>query len=414
MQLRFDGDGETCNDIDECTSKFVTHNCDINASCSNTVGSFDCSCNNGYDGDGVNCADVDECANGDDNCDVNASCSNTVGRFDCTCDIGYSGTGDVCSDIDECNDGSHNCDSNASCINQVGSFEFECNTGYSGNGVTCDDKNKCELGEDYCDINAACTNTVGRFECNCNDGYIGDGVDGTCTDVDECFDGTNNCDDNATCDNTVGSFTCECKIGYSGDGVVCENVDKCLIDSIRSTLSPTTIATTTINDQPRKRAAGQLSHNCAVEATCKDTVGSFTCDCNLGYEGTGTECNDIDECDIGTANCDSRDDPSTTLVFRGDSRQSFCSNTDGSYECFCARGYLGDGQVCEDNDECSNGHGCDPSSDCKNTIGTYYCECMTGLYPVGPHSPGLGFGINWIISNGPIRIRKRRRLPRPR
>ncbi len=42
------------SDIDECT--LGTHNCDINGQCSNTVGSFTCSCNTGYAGDGVNCA----------------------------------------------------------------------------------------------------------------------------------------------------------------------------------------------------------------------------------------------------------------------------------------------------------------------------------------------------------------------
>ena len=41
-------------DIDECLSG--THNCDANAQCSNTIGSFTCSCVQGYSGNGVECS----------------------------------------------------------------------------------------------------------------------------------------------------------------------------------------------------------------------------------------------------------------------------------------------------------------------------------------------------------------------
>jgi len=37
-------------DVDECTG---TNNCDSNASCTNTVGSYTCACNSGFVGTGV-------------------------------------------------------------------------------------------------------------------------------------------------------------------------------------------------------------------------------------------------------------------------------------------------------------------------------------------------------------------------
>ena len=41
------------SDNNECT--LLTHNCDNNAKCLNTNGSFTCSCNPGYSGNGVKC-----------------------------------------------------------------------------------------------------------------------------------------------------------------------------------------------------------------------------------------------------------------------------------------------------------------------------------------------------------------------
>ena len=40
-------------DIDECARDI--DDCSEHAACSNTMGSFECRCNDGYNGDGVNC-----------------------------------------------------------------------------------------------------------------------------------------------------------------------------------------------------------------------------------------------------------------------------------------------------------------------------------------------------------------------
>ena len=39
----------TCIDVDECQLDY----CDLNALCTNSIGSFDCSCDRGYTGDGI-------------------------------------------------------------------------------------------------------------------------------------------------------------------------------------------------------------------------------------------------------------------------------------------------------------------------------------------------------------------------
>ena len=42
-------------------------------------------------------SEIDECATGVHNCDGNALCTNTPGSFQCTCIINYSGDGVTCS-----------------------------------------------------------------------------------------------------------------------------------------------------------------------------------------------------------------------------------------------------------------------------------------------------------------------------
>ncbi|XP_071104331.1 matrilin-3-like [Haliotis cracherodii] len=45
--------GDSCEDTNECTA--MTDDCDENAQCDNTIGSFNCTCNSGFEGDGTSC-----------------------------------------------------------------------------------------------------------------------------------------------------------------------------------------------------------------------------------------------------------------------------------------------------------------------------------------------------------------------
>ena len=47
------GMGFITQDIDECLNG--THDCDVNAECNNTLGSYKCTCKDGYEGNGTNC-----------------------------------------------------------------------------------------------------------------------------------------------------------------------------------------------------------------------------------------------------------------------------------------------------------------------------------------------------------------------
>jgi len=353
-----------CDDIDECA--LGTDNCDLLATCTNTVGSFFCTCPSGYsdtNSDGTLCEDIDECALGTDNCDPLTQCTNTPGSFTCSaCPSGYTdtnGDGTLCEDIDECALGTDNCDPLTLCTNTIGSFTCgACPDGYidaNGDGTLCVDIDECALGTDNCDPLTQCTNTPGGFTCGaCPDGYTNTNGDGTlCTDIDECALGTDNCDPLTQCTNTPGGFTCgACPDGYidaNGDGTLCEDIDEC---------------------------ADLANPVCDELTTCINTPGGFECsNCPPGYRdvnGDGSLCEDIDECaDLQNPVCDELTE---------------CTNTDGGFECTeCPEGYLdvnGDGTVCEDIDECLE----DPCAEgvtCNNIPGGFLCgECPEGYTDV--------------------------------
>ena len=86
---------QSFTDIDECAEG--TDGCA--QTCTNTVGSYSCSCGTGYRlaSDEHTCSEVDECAEGTDSCAH--TCTNTVGSYSCSCDSGYH----LASDRQSCN-----------------------------------------------------------------------------------------------------------------------------------------------------------------------------------------------------------------------------------------------------------------------------------------------------------------------
>eukprot|EP00820_Chromera_velia_P025845 Cvel_10019.t1-p1 / transcript=Cvel_10019.t1 / gene=Cvel_10019 / organism=Chromera_velia_CCMP2878 / gene_product=Fibrillin-1, putative / transcript_product=Fibrillin-1, putative / location=Cvel_scaffold594:59498-77940(+) / protein_length=2898 / sequence_SO=supercontig / SO=protein_coding / is_pseudo=false len=79
---------EVPTDDDECSLN--THDCNQNATSNDNIGSFECTCNDGWTGDGLSCSDVDECSVPSHNCDQDATCSNTIGSFICACNPGMT------------------------------------------------------------------------------------------------------------------------------------------------------------------------------------------------------------------------------------------------------------------------------------------------------------------------------------
>ena len=230
-------------DVNECTDD--THMCDDVAMCSDTVGSYTCTCITGYTGTGFTCngshtgsnnthfwyfrmfTDVNECGSGTAICSENADCTNTDGSYTCLCLPGLTGDGEVCVgtyvsvpnmwkyyvktycfvDVDECLD-SKVCHSDATCNNVYRGYTCQCNAGYSGDGINC-------LGKltHY----KTCLPLLATL------------IHIHCADIDECM-GENPCHPNAECNNTAGSYTCQCASGFFGDGTTCEGMVHCMAE----------------------------------------------------------------------------------------------------------------------------------------------------------------------------------------
>ncbi|KAI6659379.1 Signal peptide, CUB and EGF-like domain-containing protein 2 [Oopsacas minuta] len=299
--------------------------------CRDNTNGTSCTCSDGFiqRTEGV-CTDRDECS-------INASCehncTNTKGSYECSCDVGYQLSADdrSCEDIDECDIGIGECVNGEVCVNTIGNYACResgcvqscnnpqdhfctcCNGYLLDNNSQCIDIDECEESIDECDMN--CFNTNGSYQCSCDAGF--QLVNQTkCLDIDECLVENGGCKD--ICLNTIGDFncinidiytlefdacngsgyslycdkfldsTCGCCHGYTSQGNhECVDIDECQ-DS---------------------------THHCQM--TCMNTDGSYICSCETGYQLVNkTECLDIDECLTGNGGC-----------------LYICLNSIGSYSC---------------------------------------------------------------------------------
>ena len=372
-------------------------------------------------------------------CHIYATCANTVGSFTCTCKDGFAGNGSTCTDIDECQlEQDNNCHANATCANAVGSFKCTCKDGYFGTGIQCNvivsrDATVPE-GKFVVQKTIMVTENVVRDVVQAEQGIpidltlpkyakdkknyeaafktesgAGDGTTVSYTSVPASGnrrrlskEGSSTAawtlvfDDEANVSATkalvssqafsdsiskstgvsvssakasiatievalrvekyvfVLSDHIECKDGFKGAGSECMDINEC--------------------EQAK-------DNNCHASATCANTVGSFKCTCKDGFKGSGTECADFNECEQAKDNnCHTN---------------ATCENTVGSFDCTCKDGFEGDGTTCAackqgfegggvectDIDECQlrKLNNCHPHATCENTVPSFKCKCKDGF-----------------------------------
>ncbi|MGH0175719.1 UNVERIFIED_CONTAM: hypothetical protein FKN15_071488 [Acipenser sinensis] len=420
---------QACIDIDECIMNGVMCR---NGRCVNTDGSFQCICNAGFEltPDGKNCVDHDECAT--TNMCLNGMCINEDGSFKCICKPGFvlAPNGRYCTDIDECQ--TPGICMNGRCINSEGSFRCECLPGLAidvdgrvcvdthmrstcyggikkgtcnrpfpgavtksecccasqehGFGEPCQpcparnsDINECALDPDICQ-NGMCENLRGSYRCICNTGYESDPSGKNCIDIDECAVNRLLCD-NGLCRNTPGSYTCTCPKGYvfRPDSETCE---ACGFVLSRSYALPHPLTLTCVSD------VNECESSPCVNGVCRNTAGSFNCECSHGskLDSTNTICVDSMKgtcwLNINDGRCE--------VNINGATLKSECCSTLGAawgspcdrceIDTACPRGFARmKGVVCEDVNECEVFPGVCTNGRCVNNPGSFVCVCPEGL-----------------------------------
>ena len=186
------------------------------------------------------------------------------------------------------------------------------------------------------------------------------------------------CDHHADCIDLDGKYDCRCHIGYAGNGFECINIDECLTNTFlcpsNSGKIRNTVAVLPVSGKP----GGIYIKDTLLE--CKDTEASYSCVCKEGYSfgQFGAACIDNNECLLGTHNCH---------------LEALCANNGGGFYCYCKRGYEDadpsagtpgapeTGTECIEDNECRDGsHTCPENSYCVNTDASYNCDCYDGYY----------------------------------
>ncbi len=355
----------SCVDVDECQDD--SNDCDPQATCKNTAGSYECECRGpAYRGDGKTCDCADGYAKSDDGLclasdgracgdDLDCSSGHCVDEICCAVSCENPETcqtteGASCQDGKTCKyptakDGA-SCDDSDACTKDGTCKAGSCELGTEPED--CDDKNPCT--DDSCMQPAGCVHINNTS--SCDDGNA-------CTTGDACLVGTCQGTDSSDCsdeDDACNVGECnpdngECRAVPRAESAMCDDANSCTLMDVCMAGSCMgngnacrQNATACMPGAPNRCECkdGFVDDNgvcvpeenecdgdnsCSEFADCFDPSnvgGDVTCTCRAGYTGNGTECTRSNPCEGNPC---------------GENRGACTAGDGGAYTCSCVEGY---------------------------------------------------------------------------
>ena len=409
----YSGDGQTCTDINECLEG--TDTCSEHALCTNTAGSYDCTCNSGYSGDGESCGDENECSNGHMNASpsTEALTLTTADGVSIHAELrfpGGPGPHPAVLLVHQFTQSLGQWDPYLESLHALGLATLTIDLRGHGNS----DPYIGNFFDMLTDPNAAPLDAQAAIEHLQNDARIDNafvGMVGTSIGANLCYvamEGAGSIvrvgvalsprdvpilsmlDVPEPDGLSFGSIYC---IAGENDSLGLQAATCVDFQPLCAAPNPITIIPETgdhgsalITNHPSvwpdvlnhlenhllDSWIPNVGHDCHHYATCTNTPGSFSCACDLGYDGDGVSCDDIDECVLNTDNCHDN---------------ATCTNTVGSFSCACDAGYDGDGVIsCTDINDCA-GNPCGTGGTCTDLVNAYSCSCDVDYSGGGVNNP---------------------------
>ncbi|KAI1236572.1 hypothetical protein IHE44_0014825 [Lamprotornis superbus] len=235
------------------------------------------------------------------------------------------------------------------------------------------DEDECAVGNP---CSHTCHNAVGSYYCSCPKGLTISADGRTCQDIDECALGGHSCQAGQDCENLPGSFRCllRCGSGFrrTPDGSGCQGKNLAflglrpvcifLYKDGRAADTPEQKSPNSAQDLCCSTDINECQESNSCHQRCFNTIGSFHCGCDPGFQLKGRKCVDVNEC--------------RQNVCRPD---QLCKNTRGGYKCIdlCPSGMTkAENGTCIDIDECESRDTC--QHECRNSLGSFQCACPTG------------------------------------
>ncbi|XP_048846572.1 adhesion G protein-coupled receptor E5-like isoform X2 [Brienomyrus brachyistius] len=187
--------------------------------------------------------------------------------------------------------------------------------------------------------------------------------------------------------NCIDVNECEDPVTHCGKNAICFNTVgsyycQCKIGFIPSNTKNFTSTTGQCLDIDECKEEPDI---CGQNADCLNEIGSYYCECKPGFS-SGIHAKELPK--ANESNCDDMNECTDPLRHCG--KNATCFNTFGSYYCQCEPGFTSTPKTnftiftgqCNDVNECEDPvtH-CGKNAICFNTVGSYYCQCKIGFIP---------------------------------